>query len=193
VLHLHPWSHALYYPGATNIAMKIIFNPQTGKLLGAQAVGQEGVDKRIDVLATALQAGLTVTDIAELELSYSPPYGSAKDPVNMAGMAAENVLNGYVQVAQWFEVEQLNPDTQFLLDVRNPEESRAGSIPGAVNIPLGQLRKRLGELPKDREIVVHCQSGQRSYFAARLLMQEGFIVRNLTGSYRTWKNARDRI
>jgi NADPH-dependent 2,4-dienoyl-CoA reductase/sulfur reductase-like enzyme/rhodanese-related sulfurtransferase len=193
VLHLHPLSHALYYPGATNIAMKIIFDPQTGKLLGAQAVGQEGVDKRIDVLATALQAGLTVNDIAELELSYSPPYGSAKDPVNMAGMAAENVLNGYVQIAQWFEVEQMNPDTQFLLDVRNPEEYRAGSIPGALNIPLGQLRKRLGELPKDREIIVHCQSGQRSYFAARLLMQEGFIVRNLTGSYRTWKNARDRV
>jgi rhodanese-related sulfurtransferase len=193
VLHLHPWSHALYYPGATNIAMKIIFDPQTGKLLGAQAVGQEGVDKRIDVLATALQAGLTVNDITELELAYSPPYGSAKDPVNMAGMAAENVLNGYVQLAQWFEVEQLNPDTQFLLDVRNPEEYRAGSIPGALNIPLGQLRKRLGELPKDREIIVHCQTGQRSYFAARFLMQEGFIVRNLTGSYRTWKNARDRV
>jgi rhodanese-related sulfurtransferase len=111
----------------------------------------------------------------------------------MAGMAAENVLNGYVQIAQWFEVEQLNPDSQFLLDVRNPEEYQAGSIPNAVNIPLGQLRKRLGELPKDREIIVHCQSGQRSYFAARFLMQEGFIVRNLTGSYRTWKNARDRV
>ena len=189
VVHLHPWSHALYYPGATNIAMKIIFDPETGKLLGAQVVGQEGVDKRIDVLATALQAGLTVYDIAELELAYSPPYGSAKDPANMAGMAAENVLNGYVQLAQWFEVEHLNPKTQVILDVRNPEEYQAGNIPGSLNIPLGQLRKRLGELPKDREIIVHCQTGQRSYFAARILAQHGFIVRNLTGSYRTWKNA----
>jgi len=190
VVHLHPWSHALYYPGATNIAMKIIFDPETGKLLGAQVVGQEGVDKRIDVLATALQAGLTVYDIAELELAYSPPYGSAKDSANMAGMAAENVLNGYVQLVQWFEVEHLNPKTQVILDVRNLEEYEAGSIPGALNIPLGQLRKRLAELPKDREIIVHCQTGQRSYFAARILAQEGFTVRNLTGSYRTWENAK---
>jgi rhodanese-related sulfurtransferase len=130
-----------------------------------------------------------VYDIAELELAYSPPYGSAKDPANMAGMAAENVLNGYVQLAQWFEVEHLNPKTQVILDVRNPEEYQAGNIPGSLNIPLGQLRKRLGELPKDREIIVHCQTGQRSYFAARILAQHGFIVRNLTGSYRTWKNA----
>jgi rhodanese-related sulfurtransferase len=148
------------------------------------------VDKRIDVLATALQAGLTVYDIAELELAYSPPYGSAKDSANMAGMAAENVLNGYVQLVQWFEVEHLNPKTQVILDVRNLEEYEAGSIPGALNIPLGQLRKRLAELPKDREIIVHCQTGQRSYFAARILAQEGFTVRNLTGSYRTWENAK---
>lgn len=188
-IHLHPGSHAGYYPGAEPIAMKVLFAPDTGKLLGAQAVGRDGVDKRLDVLATALQAGRTVEDLAGLELAYAPPYGSAKDPVNFAGMVASNVLAGDVQVAQWSDIASLDPPTTVLLDVRNAGERAAGHIPGSLHIPLPQLRARLGELPEDKEIVVHCQSGQRSYFACRVLSQRGFRVRNLTGSYRTWKTA----
>ena len=188
-IHLHPASHAGYYPGASPIAMKVLFAPETGKLLGAQAVGQDGVDKRMDVLATALKAGMTVHDLAELELAYAPPFGSAKDPVNLAGMAAQNVLDGSVSLAQWHEVASLNPATALVLDVRSDGERQAGYIPGSAHIPLPQLRARVGELPKDKEIVVSCQSGQRSYFACRFLSQRGYRVRNLTGSYRTWKTA----
>lgn len=188
-LHLHPGSHAGYYPGAAPIAMKILFDPDNGKLLGAQAVGRDGVDKRTDVLATALKGGMTVDDLAELELAYAPPYGSAKDPVNLAGMAAQNVRRGLVQLAQWHEIASLDPGKAVLLDVRDPDECAQGAIPGSISIPLNELRARMGELPKDRDIVVHCQSGQRSYFASRLLAQNGFRVRNLTGSYRTWKTA----
>lgn len=188
-LHLHPGSHAGYFPGAEPIAMKVLFAPDTGRLLGAQAVGRDGVDKRIDVLATALKAGMTVHDLAELELAYAPPFGSAKDPVNLAGMAAQNVLRGDVVLAQWNEVAALDPGQTLILDVRRSEERARGMIEGAMHIPLDELRSRLGELPRDREIVVHCQSGQRSYFASRILSQNGFRVRNLTGSYRTWKTA----
>ena len=188
-LHLHPGSHAGYYPGAEPIAMKILFAPDTGKLLGAQAVGQDGVDKRIDVLATALKAGMTVNDLAELELAYAPPFGSAKDPVNMAGMAAQNVLSGNMPIAQWNEIATLNPGQSVLLDVRRPDERARGFIPGSIHIPLDQVRARMGELPRDKDIIVHCLSGQRSYFATRILAQNGFNVRNLTGSYRTWKTA----
>jgi rhodanese-related sulfurtransferase len=190
-VHLHPGSHAGYYPGAEPIAMKVLFAPDTGKLLGAQAVGRDGVDKRIDVLATALKGGMTVHDLAELELAYAPPYGSAKDPVNLAGMAASNVLAGDVQLAQWHEVAALAPNTTVLLDVRTEAERKRGHIPGSIHIPLHQLRARLSELPKDRDMVVHCESGQRSYFACRILVQRGFRARNLTGSYRTWKAAQD--
>ena len=190
-IHLHPGSHAGYYPGASPIALKLLFAPDTGKLLGAQAVGKDGVDKRIDVLATALKAGMTVHDLAELELAYAPPYGSAKDPVNLAGMAAQNVLAGDVSLAQWHEVGALDPHTTLLLDVRSEAERKAGFIPGSTHIPLSELRRRVDELPKDREIVVSCQSGQRSYFAARFLSQRGYRVRNLTGSYRTWKVAQE--
>jgi rhodanese-related sulfurtransferase len=188
-LHLHPGSHAGYYPGAEPIAMKILFDPGTGKLLGAQAVGRDGVDKRIDVLATALKGGMTMDDLAELELAYAPPYGSAKDPVNLAGMAAQNVRAGLVTLAQWDEVAALDPAKTVLLDVRNLDECAKGDLPGSLKIPLNELRKRLDELPRDKEIVVHCQSGQRSYFASRILAQHGFRVRNLTGAYRTWKTA----
>jgi NADPH-dependent 2,4-dienoyl-CoA reductase/sulfur reductase-like enzyme/rhodanese-related sulfurtransferase len=190
-IHLHPNSHAGYYPGAEPIALKILFAPDTGKLLGAQAVGHEGVDKRIDVLATALKAGMTVNDLAELELAYAPPYGSAKDPVNLAGMAAQNVLAGDVAVAQWSEIGALDPQTMLLLDVRRDDERAKGFLPGSIHIPLDQLRSRLSELPRDREIVAYCQSGQRSYYATRILAQHGFRVRNLTGSYRTWKTAQN--
>lgn len=188
-LHLHPGSHAGYYPGAEPIALKILFAPDTGRLLGAQAVGRDGVDKRLDVLATALQAGMTVDDLAGLELAYAPPFGSAKDPVNLVGMAAQNVRNGEVLTAQWSEVPQYVPPNAMILDVRRREERDKGFIPGSVSIPLDELRARLDELPKDREILVSCQTGQRAYFACRLLTQNGFRVRNLSGAWRTWDAA----
>jgi NADPH-dependent 2,4-dienoyl-CoA reductase/sulfur reductase-like enzyme/rhodanese-related sulfurtransferase len=185
VVHVHPNSHAGYYPGATSLALKLLFAPGDGRLLGAQAVGADGVDKRIDVLATALHGQMTVHDLAELELAYAPPFGAAKDPVNLAGMAAENSLTGKVRVAQWSEVGK---GKELILDVREAKEREAGAIPGSRHIPLGELRRRLGELPRDRELLVHCQSGQRSYNACRLLTQNGFRCRNLSGSYKTWKS-----
>lgn len=189
-VHLHPGSHAGYYPGAEPIALKVLFAPDTGKLLGAQAVGHEGVDKRIDVLATALKAGMTVHDLAELELAYAPPYGSAKDPVNLAGMVAQNVLARDVALAQWNDIASLDPRATLLLDVRRSDERAQGFIPDSVHIPLDELRQRLGDLPRDREIIAYCHSGQRSYIAARILSHHGFRVRNLTGSYRTWEASR---
>lgn len=188
-LHLHPGSHAGYYPGAKPIALKILFSPESGKLLGAQAVGADGVDKRIDVLATALKAGLTVDALAELELAYAPPYGSAKDPINMAGMAAQNVRAGLMRVKQWYEVPGLDAAHSVLLDVRSAKEREAGAIPGSLHIPLDELRSRLDEVPRDREVVVYCHSGQRSYNAARILAQHGRTAWNLTGAYKTWKTA----
>jgi len=188
-VHLHPGHHVGYFPGAKPIALKILFDPGTGHLLGAQAVGEEGVDKRIDVLAVALRACMTVDDLAELELCYAPPYGAAKDPVNLAGMAAQNIRAGLVDVVHW---NQMGTDAlagAFILDVRDAAETKVGMLPGAKHIPLGELRQRLEELPRDREIVVHCQSGQRSYNACRLLSQRGFSVRNLSGSWRTWSTA----
>jgi NADPH-dependent 2,4-dienoyl-CoA reductase/sulfur reductase-like enzyme/rhodanese-related sulfurtransferase len=189
VLHLHPASHAGYYPGAEPIAMKVLFAPGTGKLLGAQAVGRDGVDKRLDVFATALKAGMNMNDLAELELAYAPPFGSAKDPVNLAGMAAQNVLAGDVALAQWHEIATLDPAKTLVLDVRRADERAKGHIPGSMHIPLDELRGRLSELPKDKEIIASCQSGQRSYFACRLLAQHGFKVRNLAGSWRTFSTA----
>ncbi len=188
-IHVHPSSHAGYFPGAEPIALKLLFHPATGRLLGGQAVGRDGVDKRIDVLATALQAGMTVEDLAELELGYAPPFGSAKDPVNHAGMAAGNVLHGDVQVAQWSEVAELQASGAFLLDVRTAEERSKGAIPGSIHIPLPELRDRLGEIPKDRQIVTYCHSGQRSYAAARLLSRRGYRVKNLSGAYATWHSS----
>ena len=185
-VHLHPNSHAGYYPGAAPIALKVLFAPATGKILGAQAVGRDGIDKRMDIVATAITAGMTVSDLAQLELSYAPPFGSAKDPVNLAGMIAENVIAGDVAQAQWDEVENLDCSAALLLDVRQPEEWEAGNLPGAIRIPLTELRGRLGELPSDREIIVYCQSGQRSYYACRILTQHGFRCRNLSGAYLTW-------
>lgn len=189
ILHLHPSSHAGYYPGAKPLALKILFDPKTRRLLGAQCVGENGVDKRIDVLATAMQAGLTLDQIAQLELAYAPPFGSAKDPVNLVGMAAQNIQRGLVSTLQWSELASLDPAKIFLLDVRSSEEHLSGSIPGAHHIPLPELRRRIGEVPRNQEIIVHCQSGQRSYFACRFLSQLGYRTRNLTGSYRTWKTA----
>lgn len=187
--HIHPGSNAGYYPGAEPIAMKVLFSPGTGKLLGAQAVGRSGVDKRIDVFATALKGGLTIKDLVDLELAYAPPFGSAKDPVNMAGMTAQSVLSGDVRLLQWDDLEALDPDKVLLLDVRRADERALGFIPGSIHIPLNELRFRIFELPRDREIILTCQSGQRSYFAFRILTHHGFRVRNLAGGYRTWKTA----
>lgn len=189
VVHLHPQSHAGYFPGAEPIALKVIFDPGTGRLLGAQAVGRDGVDKRIDVLATALKSGMHVHDLADLELAYAPPYGSAKDPINLAGMAAMNIIAGDVEVVQWHEMEALDPEQTTILDVRTNEEITHGFIPNSVHIPFDELRERYEELPREKEVVVYCLSGQRSYYATRILSQHGFKARNLTGAWRTWYNA----
>lgn len=183
---VHPNQHAGYYPGARPLTLKVVFDPRDGKLLGAQAVGSDGVDKRIDVLATALRAGLTVYDLEDLELCYAPPYGSAKDPVNMAGFVAANVLRGDVRVCHVPDVLNLRPD-QMILDVRTPAECALGMIPGAINIPVDELRVRLPELPREKEIIAYCQVGLRGYLACRILMQHGYRCLNLTGGYKTFR------
>ena len=189
-VYVHAADHATYYPGAKAITLKVLFDPEDGRLLGAQAVGIAGVDKRMDVLAVALRAGLTVHDLEELELSYAPPYGSAKDPVNMAGFVAANVLRGD---ADLWELEELQaPNGSLLLDVRMPQEFHQGTIPGAVNLPVDDLRARLAELPQDRELRIFCQVGLRGYVACRMLSQLGYRCRNLSGGYRIyslWKGA----
>jgi rhodanese-related sulfurtransferase len=190
-VYLHPLDHAGYFPGAQQMALKLLFDSQNGKLLGAQAVGGGGVDKRIDVLAVAIQAGLTVFDLEDMELAYAPQYGSAKDPINLAGFVASNVLRGVNR--------QISPDEipggprgkpeegPLLLDVRTPKEVAAGSLPGAVNIPVDELRSRLHELPRDRPIVVYCRVGQRGYVALRILLHHGFQAVNLSGGYLTYR------
>lgn len=186
VVHVHPISHAAYYPGATPIALKLIFNRE-GDILGAQAIGADGVDKRIDVIATAIQGGLTVFDLPDLELSYAPPYSSAKDPVNMAGYVASNILEENAETVQWHEIDEIVAKGGLLIDVREPIEREGGIIPGSINIPLGEIRERLSELPKDQTIYVSCQVGLRGYLAARILMQNGFKVKNVDGGYKTYK------
>jgi rhodanese-related sulfurtransferase len=185
-VHLHPNQHAGYFPGAKPIALKLLYSPESGAVLGAQAVGSDGADKRIDVFATAIRAGMTVDDVADLELCYAPPFGSAKDPVNLAGMAAQNARTGLVESVHWHELAGFDPAESLVLDVRDAKERDGGAIPGSVHIPLGELRLRLAELPKDRLILAHCASGQRSYNACRMLTQRGFRCRNLSGSYKTW-------
>ncbi len=177
-VYVFPNSHAGYYPGAKPIAMKFIFRKSDGKVLGAQAISQDGpaVDKRISALAVAIQMGATVYDLEESELCYAPQFGSAKDPVNFAGMVAADVLHGDMPLAHWD-----SPDGAFLLDVREAVELAVESVPGALNIPMGQLRSRLGELPRDREIQVICRSAQRAYYATRILLQNGFKVRTISG------------
>jgi NADPH-dependent 2,4-dienoyl-CoA reductase/sulfur reductase-like enzyme/rhodanese-related sulfurtransferase len=186
-IYVHPADHATYYPGATQMSLKLLFNPADGKIYGAQAVGTDGIDKRIDVLAVAIRAGMTVMDLQDLELSYAPPYGSAKDPVNYAGFVAANALQGDVKL--WHSDElPLQPD-KVLLDVRTPAEVKVGTIPGAVNISVDDLRERLGELPKNKELFVFCQVGLRGYVACRILTQKGFNCRNLPGGYKTYQAA----
>jgi NADPH-dependent 2,4-dienoyl-CoA reductase/sulfur reductase-like enzyme/rhodanese-related sulfurtransferase len=175
-IYLYPNSHAGYYPGAKYIAMKVIFRKSDGRLLGAQVLGEDGVPKRIDSFAMAIQMGCTIYDLEEAELSYAPPFGSAKDPVNFAGMVAADTLRGDLPLRHWNSV-----DSGFLLDVRNPAELAVETVPGAINIPLPQLRARLGELPRDREILIICRSGQRAYYATRILLQNGFKAHTLAG------------
>ena len=186
----HTASHATYYPGAIPMTLKLLFGSNDGKLLGAQIVGYDGVDKRMDVLATAIRAGMTVADLETLELSYAPPYSSAKDPVNIAGYTANNILKKTSFVFHWEEVSEIDVKKDILLDVREPEEALLGTIPGAVNIPLDQLRKRLNELSRSKSIYIFCQVGLRGYLAARILMQNGFTnVKNLSGGYKTYHMA----
>ena len=181
-VYVHPNQRAGYYPGAKSLTLKLLFQPSDGKILGAQAVGQDGVDKRIDAIAVAIQGGLTVYDLEEMELCYAPPFGSAKDPVNMAGFVAANMLRGdHPQVS----VEDLRPEMN-LIDVRTHSEFAAGHIPGAQHIPLDNLRERLDEVSSDKEAIVYCQVGLRGYLATRILLQKGFKVRNLSGGYKTF-------
>ena len=184
-VYVHPASHAAYYPGASPLSLKLLFDPADGRVLGAQAVGADGVDKRIDVLAVAIRAGLTVQDLADQELAYAPPYGSARDPVNYAGFVAANVLAGDVALCHTEDVARPGPG-RLLLDVRTPKEVAGGTIPGALSIPLDDLRGRLGELPRDKEILAFCQVGLRGYLACRILAQKGFRCRNLSGGYKTY-------
>ena len=184
-VYVHPASHAGYYPGAAQMSLKLLFDPKSGRILGAQGVGAKGIDKRIDVLAVALRGGLTVFDLQDLELCYAPPFGSAKDPVNYAGFVAANCIKGDMPICHVEDMVNPRPD-QRLIDVRTPTEVQAGTIPGAVNIPLDDLRSRLAEIPQDKELLVFCQVGLRGYLACRILNQRGFKARNLTGGYKTY-------
>lgn len=183
-IYLHPGHHAGYYPGARPIHMKLLFSVPDGRILGAEAVGTDGVEKRIDVIAMAIQLGGTVHDLAAAELCYAPQFGAAKDPVNLAGMIAQNVLNGDMPIADW---ARLGTGDALVVDVREPDEFAAGSVPGAINLPLTRLRERYAELPTDREIWLTCGVGQRAYYATRFLAQHGYRVRNLTGGFATYR------
>lgn len=183
-IHIQGKSHAGYYPDAKTIVLKLLFHPTTGKIYGAQAVGEDGVDKRIDILATAIKAGMTVEDLPELEFTYAPPFGSAKDPVNMAGYAALNIIEGISESVQWYELEDKQAAGHQLLDVRNAKELEMnGRLKGSINIPLDNLRDRMEELPKDQPLIVSCHSGLRSYIAERILKQSGYQVKNLDGAF----------
>jgi NADPH-dependent 2,4-dienoyl-CoA reductase/sulfur reductase-like enzyme/rhodanese-related sulfurtransferase len=177
-VYLHPGHHVNYYPGAKPITIKLIFSTEDGRVLGAQAIGEEGVEKRIDVIAMAIQKGATVFDLEEAELCYAPQFGAAKDPVNIAGMIAANAMRGDAPVAHWSE---LPSSEAYILDVRDPGEFKPDHAVGAFNIPLNTLRDRMGELPRDREILVYCAVGQRSYYASRALRLNGFRARNISG------------
>jgi NADPH-dependent 2,4-dienoyl-CoA reductase/sulfur reductase-like enzyme/rhodanese-related sulfurtransferase len=187
--YTHSFHHASYYPGAERISLKLLFAPDTGRLLGAQAVGKAGVDKRIDVLAMAIQKGATVFDLEEAELAYAPQFGSAKDPINIAGFVASNILRGDVKASSWADWKVLAAanQTPVTLDVRPPTAIASGAIDGTIRIPLGELRSRMNELPKDEEIWVHCVVGQTAYYAARILKQNGFKARNISGGYTSYK------
>ena len=187
-IHNHPSSHAGYYPGAQGMSLKLLVDPTTHAILGIQGVGREGVDKRIDVVATAMRGGITAPELADLELAYAPPFGSAKDPVNMLGYIAENVLTGVTPSAQWNEVQERVAEGYSILDVRSVGEVNRGTLPGAVNIPIDEIRERKSELPLGK-ILVTCQVGQRGHAATRLLREMGYEAINLDGGYMTWSNS----
>ncbi|QUE86406.1 CoA-disulfide reductase [Exiguobacterium alkaliphilum] len=189
-VHVHPGSHAGYYPGSTPVSLKLLFHPTTGEIYGAQGVGMNGVEKRIDVIATAMKGGLTVLDLPDLELSYAPPFSSAKDPVNMIGYVASNVVLGDNEVVHWDEIEGLVKNGATLLDVRDESEHELGKIPGSINVPVNSLRDNLDNYSKDETIYVTCQVGLRGYLAARILRQNGFKVKNLSGGYKTWSQVK---
>lgn len=189
-IHITGQSHAAYYPGGTPLSLKVMFDAKTGQLYGAQAVGKASADKRIDVLSVAIKAKMSISDLPELELSYAPPFGSAKDPVNMAGYAGENLLEGLSDNIQFDQVDDAVRNGAYLIDVRSPKElQRDGRLPDAVNIPLDSLRDHLDELPKNRPLIVSCRSGQRSYIAERILKNDGFDVKNLDGAFLTYSAA----
>ena len=188
VIHTHPNNHAGYYPDAKQIALKLIFDPATGEILGAQGVGLDGVDKRIDVIATAIRGGITAPELADLELAYAPPFGSAKDPVNMLGYIAENMMSGLLKTAQWNQTQQLRDAGYQLIDVRSPSEFSRGTIPGAINIPVDEIRDRASEITV-APILVNCQVGQRGHTATMLLIELGFNATNLDGGYLTYSNS----
>ncbi|PAE26660.1 CoA-disulfide reductase [Bacillus sp. 7894-2] len=185
-VHIHPSSHAGYYPGAAPISLKLLFSPDTGKIYGAQAVGEDGADKRIDVISTAIKGNLTVFDMTEIELSYAPPFSSAKDPVNMAGYVAENIINGDTVTVQWNEIDEIVENGGLLIDVRDSIEREMGYIEGSINIPLSEIRDRLNEIPKDKPVYVSCQVGLRGYLASRILKENGYDVKNLDGGWKTY-------
>jgi len=187
-IHSHPNSHAGYYPDAKQMVLKLIFDPTSGEILGAQGIGIEGVDKRIDVIATAMRGGITAPELADLELAYAPPFGSAKDPVNMLGYIAENVISGLVQTAQWNEIEDFTSRGYELIDVRSAGEFARGHIPGAINISVDEIRERKSEITS-KNLLVNCQVGQRGHTAALLLNELGFNAVNLDGGYLTWSNS----
>lgn len=190
IIHLHPSSHAGYYPGAERVSLKVLFDPDTGKLLGAQGIGRDGVDKRIDVIATAIYAGLTVDDLMNLELAYAPAFGSAKDAINQTGYVGNNSRSGKTPSIQWHELENAMQQGALLVDVRTKDENSAGSIPGSTLIPVDSLRERLAEL-EGRELIVTCAVGQRGHTATQLLRSHGMNVRNLDGGYTTWRSGMD--
>ena len=188
VIHSHPNSHAGYYPGAQQMSLKLIFDSKTGEILGAQGIGVEGVDKRIDVIATAIRGGITAPELADLELAYAPPFGSAKDAINMLGYISENILSGLLETAQWNQIEQFKEKGFELLDVRALSEFAAGSIPGAKSMPVDEIRNRVSELT-NKNILVNCQVGQRGHTASMLLKELGYNAINLDGGYLTWSNS----
>lgn len=190
-IHIHPASHAGYYPGATQISFKMLFDPKTGKILGAQGVGKDGVDKRIDLIANSIKGGFTVYDLQDTEVCYAPPYNSAKDPVNMMGYCGANIMENIVENTQWYEIENLVKNEEYILDVREEYEVSNGSIPNVVNIPLGQLRDRLNEIPKDRKIYVCCQVGLRGYIGCTILNQYGYNTSNIDGGYKTYSSIKN--
>ncbi|MEY3257197.1 MAG: hypothetical protein RL443_206, partial [Actinomycetota bacterium] len=188
IIHAHPNSHAGYYPDAKQMSLKLIFDPTSGEILGAQGVGVDGVDKRIDVISTAIRGGITAPELADLELAYAPPYGSAKDPVNMLGYIAENLMSGLTKNAQWHEIEKYLSKGYQLLDVRSPGECDRGIIPGSINLPIDEIRDRKSELGHSN-ILVTCQVGVRGHTATMLLQELGFNAVNLDGGYQTWSNS----